>query len=437
VAVLVALLGAALPAAAQQPVTLPVTDPFAPQPQLAPLAPTPPASLAAPVASPAPPYTLGDCVRIGLERQPSLAAARASVAAAEAGRHALERLVLASLISHELPYRRQQACLGVSIAQAGLQQSEHEAVYAITRNFFTAVFARRQEALAAGVVARLKTVRDLSHEAVKKGLPDGPTQIDVDRLSVNIDLYQVRVVEAQQGAERALAALREAMGLPPDCTLDIVQDPLPPLGQLLDRQQLIALALARRGELAQAGSAAQIFDLEVLAQGTSHALIFHTFASGSDIHARQIPQGISNHFYRPGAIDAEMPVQLAGRRPDRMERAREFAVRVGAVVEKTRNLIVLETEDGFLKWQDAYRRVQALEQSPARAVAVGKAVRARLDDNKASVEDYLRAETLRDQVEAQLNDALYQHALAIAALERITAGGVIPGYREPAAAVRP
>lgn len=39
---------------------------------------------------------------------------------------------------------------------------------------------------------------------------------------------------------------------------------------------------------------------------------------------------------------------------------------------------------------------------------------------------------MQDQVQAQYNEALYQHALAITALERITAGGLVPAFRQPA-----
>ena len=44
----------------------------------------------------------------------------------------------------------------------------------------------------------------------------------------------------------------------------------------------------------------------------------------------------------------------------------------------------------------------------------------------------LRALTLEDQTQAQYNEALYHHALAVAALERITAGGFVPQYRQAA-----
>jgi len=40
----------------------------------------------------------------------------------------------------------------------------------------------------------------------------------------------------------------------------------------------------------------------------------------------------------------------------------------------------------------------------------------------------IRARTQADQVKALYNEALYNHALALAALERVTAGGYRPTY---------
>ena len=66
------------------------------------------------------PLTLEECIRIGLEQQPALNAARASLAAAEDQRRALDNMRLAGLLSRELPVRKQQAALGVTIAVAAL-----------------------------------------------------------------------------------------------------------------------------------------------------------------------------------------------------------------------------------------------------------------------------------------------------------------------------
>lgn len=377
------------------------------------------------------PLTLDECVRIGMEGQPALAAARASLAAADAQKRALDKLCLASLVSRELPIRKEQASLGVTIAAAGLQQAEWETLYAITRNYFSAVYARKQEQVANDVIDKLKVTRDRVAKLLKDKEVVQVTQNDLDKLNLNIDLYRLRLAEAQRGAELALAALREAMGMPHDCPLPLALTELPPAVEGLELRPLIDLALARRGELAQARTAARVTELEVEAQGTSLPLTMtmRTFAMVSDIHSRPIPQGVSNREYRPGAIGLDMPPMLAGRRHDRQQRARELSARAGSVVDKTTNLIVLETEAAYLKWKEAADRVRILAPMVTTADQLAERVHKQDQAGKGPGEESLRARTLLEQVRSQYNEALYLHTLALAALERVTAGGLQPGFR--------
>ena len=81
-----------------------------------------------------------------------------------------------------------------------------------------------------------------------------------------------------------------------------------------NRDEIVALALARRGEMVQVVTAAEVTDLEVAAQDKSFMPRVTTFAFGADIHAHPVPQGISNNEYRPGATGLEMPPSLAGPR---------------------------------------------------------------------------------------------------------------------------
>lgn len=379
------------------------------------------------------PLTLDDCIRIGLEQQPALAAARASLAAAETNRHALDRLRLASLVSRELHVRKEQAALGVTIAAAGVQQAESETVYAVTRNYFSVLYARDQEKVVKNVLERLRVNFGQARRFFKvKGDPDVKvTAIDVDRLDVYAKLYELRELEALKGMELAKAALREAMGLKADCPLDLLLTQLPDLGAPLDLHQLTDLALSRRGELVQATTAAQVTDLEVTAQGTSLRPTFRTFAAVSDIHSRPIPQGVSNREYRPGAVGLDMPTTLAGRRHDRMNRARDFSARAAAVVDKTSNLIVLETEAAYLKWREADGHARKLVTAIAPARRVEDAVDSRAKIGAATSEEVIRAHSLQDQIVSQYNEARYLHALALAALERVTAGGFCPVYHSP------
>jgi outer membrane protein TolC len=368
---------------------------------------------------------------MGLAQQPALAAHRASLAAAETQKQALDHMHLAALISREMHIRRQQAAQGVTIAAAGLDQAEWETIYAVTRNYFSVIYASRQEKVARGLVDKLKAAQEKAAVLVKSGDPDNVvTQIDVDRLAANIDLYQLRLIEASQGIKRAGAALREAMGVGPDHCLVIAGSDLPPLQESLCRADLIALALARRGEMVQAVTAKCVTELEVDAQGTGFLLpTKRTFASVTDLHVRPIPQGMSNTEYRPGAVGLEMPTSLVGNRADRVQRAQDFSDRASAVVDKTRNLITLEVEDSYLKWEDAALKLRALAQTHQRALKVATTVKDRFDIGKVSGEELIRSQTLADQAQAAYNEALYHHALALAALERITAGGFTPAFR--------
>ena len=118
-----------------------------------------------------------------------------------------------------------------------------------------------------------------------------------------------------------------------------------------------------------------------------------------------------------------MPTTLVGRRDDRVARAEDFNMRAGAVVDKTYNLVALETENYYLKWLDARDRVKQLAAVQPKAQSLAQTIDKRLQDGNASGEEYIRATTTLDQIRASYNDALYNHALALTALERITAGG--------------
>jgi outer membrane protein TolC len=382
------------------------------------------------------PFTLTDCVRIGLQQQPALAAQRASLAAAEAQRVALDHMVCASLIMKELPIRKQQAALGVAISDAGVQILEWETAYAVTRCFYTVVYARKQETVVNDLIAKLDTSYKFAAKAVKdpKAPPDlAITQIDVDKLKLNMDLLELRRIEASVGVNRATAALREAMGLRHDVPLPLVLEDFPAVGELPDREALVQTALARRGELVQATCAARLTELEVCAQNTGCLLPYKkTFAAASDIHSRPIPEGTSNSTYRPAAVGIDMPTVLVGQKGDRVARAQELSQRASAVVEKTHGLIALETTDAYYKLQTAAGQVATLRESVKSAAKVAELVSGRFDLGKVSGEDYLRARTLEDATQTQLNEALFHHTLALAALERITAGGFTPSYRRAA-----
>ena len=390
---------------------------------------TAPAPVAAPVAAPVTATNLETCLAIAASRQPALAAARASLAAAESGKRGLDSIRFGGLLSRDLPIRKEQACLGITIAAAGLQQAEWETRYAVARTYWSVLYARAQLSVVDGVIEKLGSSYDKGVRFVKAGDPNiKVTQVDVDSLALNIIFAKAKRAEVSAGAEKALAALREAIGLSSCDVLVVPDESLPALVEGFDKCSLVQWALTRRGELAQAAATAQVTELEITAQ---HRLLFRpvtsTFAAGADLHAKQIPQGVANGEFRPGAIPPEMPTTLVGHHPQREERAGDFAARAEAVVEKTRNLISLEVEAAYLKWQEAAEKIKILADAPERAAKTAKTVQGRFDQGATSGEDLIKARTQEDYALAQYNEALFLHAVALATIERVTAGG----YRMP------
>jgi outer membrane protein TolC len=381
---------------------------------------------------------LGDCLRLAQGASPRLAAARASLAAAEDGSRAVNALRVPALIDPELPVRRRQACLGVTAAAAALDQTEREVAYAVTRTYLSVLFARDQEKVARRVATQLAT----EHQDAKRQLDAGArnvTTTDVNRLLTYARLAEAKQIQAAQGEKRALAALLEAVGRGQDCHIEVPARPLPVPEVRPDRCAVVAAALARRGELVQAGVFAEIAHLEVDAQATSCGLRHETFAAGGDIHARQVPPEVRNGEYRPGAVPPEMPTLLAGSKAERVQRASDLSARADAVVEVTRNLIALDAADAFLRWEEAAGEAAKAREGADAAdqMAVDLAAAHRANPEKVRLEEVITAWVLVGTARGQYNEYLYRQLVALADLERATAGGFCAGLAELIAAPAP
>jgi outer membrane protein TolC len=369
---------------------------------------------------------LAACRRLALERQPAIAAAGASLANAQARACALDRLPAIPVVASDLPIRRQQAALGVAGAEAHLEQARWDALYDVTRSYLTVLYARQQIKVADDSLRDLAKVRDQAKDAGKERM--------ARQAVVYITAIEGRRETAVSGAARALAALREAIGLASDAAIDVADADLPDLSPKVTRDDVIALALSRRGELVQATTAAEVTGFEVKAQDAKHfGPTQRTFAAGTDIHATTIPPGGRGSEYAPAAIGPEMPTLLVGKRADRVEQARALSARADSVVEKTRGLVTLEADDAYNRWLETSRRLP-------KASAAAKDARELAEELSQNVKDLMQdirfsevttAKTVAAQLRLEANEVHYLHLLNLATLERVTAGGVAPGF-EPA-----
>lgn len=379
--------------------------------------------------------TLPECRELALQHQPRVAARRASLAVAEDGRRGLEALRILLLLDREIPIRVKQAELGVAAASAGLEQAERDALYAVTRTYFTVQFAREQERVAAHVVSRLSRAQGVVQEALASNVR-GVTANDLNRTTVYLRLAETRRVQAAQGVKRGLAALKEAIGLAPDCRIDVPAAPLPLPAANLCLGNVVAASLASRGTLLQANLFAEVACLEVDAQAANLFKRVDTFAAGADIHARDVSESSHNTDYHPGGIPPEMPTLLVGPRKERVQRSQSLSARAQSASEVARNLIALQAEDAFFRWEEAAAQIPAAREA-AQAGAhladdLDKDLGSGIAGSRLRLEDVVNAQVLGSQAQAQFNEILYRHLLALLELDRLTAGAICVQFADAA-----
>jgi outer membrane protein TolC len=390
-------------------------------------------------AAPAnPPLTVQACRQIALTNQPTLAATQAALKAALDRVHALDSLRVPNCLARDLPIRRKQAALGVTIAQAGIVQAEAETFHGISVGYLGALYAAQQLRLTDdpehGIRRRLKDLQTLVNELVnRKERRDVTLPEHRNLVRSFLETLDGRVQEAEQGKLRALAALREAMGVGPDFVLALPDRDLPCPRVKPELKELVALALARRGEMIQSAAFAEVVCLEIDAQATSCRPNMRTFASGSDIHAKPIPSGdVGGVDFRPSIVGPDMPPTLTGSREARVQQAHDYCQRAQALTAKTRNLIVLEVEDLYRRWVDKSEKAAHLEKAYREAQKFSEKMKQSFNKEERgsypNVDEVLNAGLIATRLQLEWKEAHFQALLALAALERATAGGFVVDF---------
>lgn len=384
-----------------------------------------------------PELTLGQCIAIALENNPALKAVKASTSATEAGYRALTNFgTVGTILSPDLDIRKQQAKRGLMATSAEYQKIHNEVVQDVTRLYYTAIYAKQQQQLVELAILRLDFLVAVGREILEKTK-------DVKELegfnTLKLRLMENGLLEAKKlytkavlGRQKALAGLREVMGVDARTfPFQIADTALPVMAQKLPltKERVVELAMERRPELVLAAAGVDAFRLEVYAQGKiPFKRVVPTLAAGADIHAKEIPQALRTPTeYRPGGIIPEMPTQLVGSKFDRVCRAMAFAQRAEALYEKARNLIIAEAETTFFDFELASENLtQATEQFRI-SKDIQQRVRDASDTTKAK-DQLLLAEVEASKAQSAYLQAVYDYLLALAALERITAGGIRPNF---------
>lgn len=375
---------------------------------------------------------LRECLEIGQANQPTVKAAKASLASGERGYLALQNFSRAvELISGDLPVRRLQAQRGIVAASSEVLKAQHEVTYDVTRMFFTYVYATQQEQTAQDIVEQMETFYRVAEDILKAGVIDPKVKINNFTLYALDDaIGEIRRLreKASLGRKQSLAALKEAMGVGQDFELVPATKELPLMAGNVTLGKVTQMALARRTELVQAAVVLDVTRLEVCAQARlNHRKTVQTFAAGSDLHSKVLPTSLRNGEYRPGPVAPEMPTILAGSRDDRVGRALALCDRQEAVYEKVLGLVRLEAEYAFLQWQSTAERVRDAKIRYDRGLKV-------LEESRAAAaarqdpELLVKNEALAGKAQAEYLEAVQRLIEALINLERVTGGGVRPDF---------
>jgi hypothetical protein len=386
------------------------------------------------------PLRLADCLAISQERQPSLTAARARLAAAQSKLASLESLDGPVVrMRHDLPIRRQQAWLGIEAAQAELSRLETENRYVVTRSYLSVLYARAQRKILDDLLDDLNYLQKRVRTSVEKKERPEWTATTVDLITLYLRRTEARRAEADRGLSLALAAVREALSLEPTVCVNIVDEPIPQPSVQVCREDILAAAVARRGEILESSLASEAAVLETDVQAARcRRGAFNTFAAGTDLHAKHVPQPIYGEEFRPGGIPLAIPHVLVGPRAGRVETAQDLSVQAAAVAHKTRNLVILEAEEAYYQWQEWSRKVVIL----AEADKIGTRLTRELHEEfhgslKRLIEALLPESLLASQTRTDYNEALFRQAVALAALERVTGGVFCAGLANAPATSKP
>jgi hypothetical protein len=423
----------AVPAAGQQPAPVLPTIP----------APGVPLSTAAKPQQPLPEpkadvakLTLGECIAIAVEKQPALRAVRSSQDATNTGQRALNNIGrIGSLFAPDLAIRKQQSERGVIAAAADVQKLHNELVQDVTRLYYTVVYVRQQEEFANRVVAKMREFIQIAKDLLESTTPGDMTPLKLHLMKLGLAETLILQAKASAGVKQAEAALREAMSVQ-DCGFEfrVADEELPIMAQdvALTKQQVVDMALSRRPELALAAAAADAFRLEVYAQG---ALRFRrtvpTLGSASDIHSRLLPPGSRDpdKDYRPEPIPPEMPPQVVGSKQDRVDRVLAYSHRADAVFEKARNLIILEAEKSYYDYERASKQLSASRDANDEAMKALDLISKQFSEPKAPKDLLLMGFAQSSKAIANHFEATFNYLQMLAALERVTAGGIRPAFK--------
>ncbi|NCO39800.1 MAG: hypothetical protein COZ06_05615 [Armatimonadetes bacterium CG_4_10_14_3_um_filter_66_18] len=298
-----------------------------------------------------------------------------------------------------------QAGANAGASVASLTSTERDTALAVVQAYYSLLTAQKLKALRAKVV----TSAEQHVAAAQAGFDAGTTaKIDILRAQTELANAKVDVVAADGAIQRAVAVLRNAMGMEAAVPLTILdQDKLPdPQLELTAAQQE---ALSKRPELRQ-----QDYGLAVAWETARSAKINAgpalSFTGGFDRYLDS-SRDVTDEWVLRATMS--MPLFDGKQSRSRVESAKADLVARREQRERERQSILLEVERGWISLNDAKARIGAADAARAQADENLALNEASYVAGVATMVEIIDARSAAAQAETNQIQALYDHNLAV------------------------
>jgi outer membrane protein TolC len=315
----------------------------------------------------------------------------------------------------------------VGAMTALLQRASDQATFDVTRAYWGYQTARGAHDSVVDVRKKLEEAKQRAKKLLAEE-SDQITRSDAMKLDYLAEEIEARTAEAEKAAVLALTAIRLIIGTPPEATLDIAEEKLPPAPAQPNEEELVRQALTRRPEaraaLGQVAARRALVDLEKAKLFPDVAIVGGaTFNYTSSAESPDTPFAYNPYNQRTAYV--ALGIQGTFDIPQKLARIRQAEAELDGALAQQRGaeqLIRLELRQALSELQEARIRVDRYTNE----TTIGKqlAVQASLafDSGLGEARELLEDTLLWARADGERFKALFDAQIASAAVQKAAGG---------------
>lgn len=325
----------------------------------------------------------------------------------------------------EAQYQRAQ--IGCRATKLDVVRTRQLTQFNVSQAYYSILLVSEQYRIVSVAEGHAKAVELLAQSLLDEG-DVAVTNVDVLRAGTFRHLYGEQRAGLARLRQRAIAALKLAMGMEQSCELQIADQELTFTPVELANEEIIAAALAHRPEVQQArlGMKAAAWQRKAACAELKPDVV--AFASFSTINDdANFPNPNDSEEWSAG-VSAELPLYVGGRRMAQIRQASHACAQARDRFNQACQFVTQEAQDAYLEYREMAERKTAAGQAADDAENAVKDLQAMfaadlISDSKYPkyFEDSLTTRFLTVAAQTRYYQALFGYELALARLRLVTA----------------